>query len=190
MASVQTDHLASLLRYNNSAMANETELSERELEILRLVATGASNKEIAAKLFISPNTVKVHLSNIFSKINVVSRTEATLYAIHNGLVSGRETPPSPVEPVGSTEVVEPPIAPPVNHPPLPCLFTDHVGYGLPLGAGLSCYYSSPFCSGATCWLRPCNQPLPRPSNLAGKLPSQCPRHSAGPQRPFMKTRCM
>lgn len=67
-------------------MAEENGLSDRELEILKLVATGASNKEIANKLFISPNTVKVHLRNIFAKINVVSRTEATLYAIRNGLI--------------------------------------------------------------------------------------------------------
>jgi DNA-binding CsgD family transcriptional regulator/N-acetylneuraminic acid mutarotase len=66
-----------------------TELSERELEILRLVATGVSNKEIAQQLFISTNTVKVHLRNIFAKIGAASRTEAALYAVRMGIV---ETP--------------------------------------------------------------------------------------------------
>jgi DNA-binding CsgD family transcriptional regulator len=68
-------------------MSNDAPISDRELEILRLVATGASNQQIAQQLSISTNTVKVHLRNIFGKIGVVSRTEATLYAIRYGLVA-------------------------------------------------------------------------------------------------------
>lgn len=61
-------------------------LTEREVEVLRLVAAGASNREIASKLFISEKTVKNHLSNIFQKIGVTDRTQAALYAIKQRLV--------------------------------------------------------------------------------------------------------
>lgn len=68
-------------------MTENTPLTSRETEILALIAEGKTNKEIAADLFISVNTVKVHVSNVFQKIGVSSRTEATLYAIEQGLVS-------------------------------------------------------------------------------------------------------
>jgi|GEM_PF-136023 len=68
-------------------------LTERELEVVRLVATGASNKEIGAQLFVSPNTVRVHLRNIFTKLEAQSRTEVTMIAVRNGWVDvGRATP--------------------------------------------------------------------------------------------------
>ncbi|MCX7789252.1 MAG: LuxR C-terminal-related transcriptional regulator [Chloroflexaceae bacterium] len=83
-------------------MTNNVQISEREREILRLVAQGATNQQIADQLDISINTVKVHLRNIFGKIGVMSRTEATLYAIRNGIVSVAE----PVE-AGARETEAP-----------------------------------------------------------------------------------
>jgi DNA-binding CsgD family transcriptional regulator len=72
-------------------MPDINDLSERELEILRLVAGGASNKQIAHALTISTNTVKVHLRNIFNKIEVASRTEAAMFAVRSGLVQAGGT---------------------------------------------------------------------------------------------------
>jgi two-component system nitrate/nitrite response regulator NarL len=60
-------------------------LSNREKEIVNLVAQGYKNKEMAEKLFISEQTVKNHLHNIFEKLGVSDRLELALYAIHNGL---------------------------------------------------------------------------------------------------------
>jgi len=62
-------------------------LTERETDVLRLVAQGESNKQIARSLQITEKTVKVHVSNILSKLGVQSRTQATLYAIRVGLAS-------------------------------------------------------------------------------------------------------
>ncbi len=63
------------------------DLTERELEVLNLVAQGQSNQQIAVALVISVTTVKAHISNILSKMQVSSRTEAFAYALKNKLVS-------------------------------------------------------------------------------------------------------
>jgi DNA-binding NarL/FixJ family response regulator len=68
----------------------EEALTERELFVLRLVASGASNQEIAQKLSISVNTVKTHLKNILDKLQLENRTQAATYALKHGLVSPRE----------------------------------------------------------------------------------------------------
>jgi DNA-binding NarL/FixJ family response regulator len=62
-------------------------LTDREMEVVQLVAQGYQNKEIGKKLFISEQTVKNHLLNIFDKIGVSDRVELTLDAIHHGLIA-------------------------------------------------------------------------------------------------------
>ena len=64
----------------------EAKLSPREDEVLRLVAQGATNKEIAESLFISENTVKTHLRNIMEKLHLANRSQAAAYAVKRGLV--------------------------------------------------------------------------------------------------------
>lgn len=65
----------------------EEVLSDREIDVLRLVAKGASNTQIADELCISINTVKSHLKNILSKLHLNNRAQAAVYAVHSGLVS-------------------------------------------------------------------------------------------------------
>ena len=61
-------------------------LSQREMEVLQRMAAGKSNKEIGAELFISDGTVKTHVRSIFTKLDVVSRTEAIVTATRRGLI--------------------------------------------------------------------------------------------------------
>ncbi len=63
-----------------------SELSEREIEVLKLIANGKENAEIAAELHISPKTVKNHISNILMKLQIDNRIQAAVYAVRSGIV--------------------------------------------------------------------------------------------------------
>lgn len=82
VASRVLDKLAELSRKNPGA---ET-LSEREVEVLRLMAKGVSNSNIAEELSITQSTVKTHITNIFQKLNVTTRTEAVTTALKRGII--------------------------------------------------------------------------------------------------------
>jgi NarL family two-component system response regulator LiaR len=71
------------------------ELTERETEVLRLLARGKANKQIASTLFVSEKTVKAHVSSILKKLGVRSRTQAALHAVRAGLVSTEELSEEP-----------------------------------------------------------------------------------------------
>jgi DNA-binding NarL/FixJ family response regulator len=64
------------------------DLTDREREVLRLVAAGKANKDIAADLYISERTARTHVSSILSKLGLASRTQAALWAVREGLASG------------------------------------------------------------------------------------------------------
>ncbi len=68
------------------AQTIQTELSDRELEVLRLIAIGKDNAEIARELYISPKTVKNHISNILMKLQIENRIQAAVYAVRSGIV--------------------------------------------------------------------------------------------------------
>jgi DNA-binding NarL/FixJ family response regulator len=75
--SVPTDHSADAGRFG---------LTERELQVLRLIAGGKTNKAIARELSLSEKTVDRHVSNIFTKVNVASRASATAFAYQHQLI--------------------------------------------------------------------------------------------------------
>jgi NarL family two-component system response regulator LiaR len=62
-------------------------LTHREIEVLRLIAEGLENREIAERLVLSDATVRTHVSNILGKLHLASRTQAALYALREGLAS-------------------------------------------------------------------------------------------------------
>ncbi|MDQ2711708.1 MAG: response regulator transcription factor, partial [Acidobacteriota bacterium] len=70
---------------NGKTPRERAQLSQREREIIVLIAQGYKNKEIAEKMFITEQTVKNHLHNVFDKLGVSDRLELALYAIHNSL---------------------------------------------------------------------------------------------------------
>ncbi|MEH7123596.1 MULTISPECIES: response regulator transcription factor [unclassified Bacillus (in: firmicutes)] len=83
-----TTHLLSHLSgKSHSERRHVDELTKREIEVLREIAKGKSNKEIAADLFITEKTVKTHVSNLLSKLELADRTQAALYAVRNGIIN-------------------------------------------------------------------------------------------------------
>lgn len=84
-------NLMSLLNANLEEKSNVkkriSELTKREIDVLKMIASGAFNKEIASTLNISERTVKNHISNIFKKIQVSDRTQAAVFAIKNGIIT-------------------------------------------------------------------------------------------------------
>jgi DNA-binding NarL/FixJ family response regulator len=82
------ESLSQKYRGDRDSERDRKELSQREREVVGLVASGCRNKEIANKLFISEQTVKTHLSNIFQKLEISDRLELALYAMRNGMGEG------------------------------------------------------------------------------------------------------
>jgi DNA-binding NarL/FixJ family response regulator len=69
-----------------AATRANTGLSEREIEVLRLLAEGKGNAEIAQELFISPKTVKNHIASILMKLQIENRIQAAVYAVRTGII--------------------------------------------------------------------------------------------------------
>lgn len=77
--------LDEVARPSKAQPPTEEPLTEREVDVLRLVARGQSNREIAAELVISEATVRTHVSNVLAKLHLASRTQAALYALREGI---------------------------------------------------------------------------------------------------------
>jgi LuxR family transcriptional regulator of csgAB operon len=80
---IMADHIRKMNNPRHKSNNNDADLTHREIEIIAMIAAGSKNAVIADKLCISPHTVKTHLHNIFKKINVPNRLQASLWAAKN-----------------------------------------------------------------------------------------------------------
>ena len=81
------DDVDALLQRLDAATAADGELTPREREVAALLAEGLSNSQLARRLYISPRTAAVHVSNILTKLGMTSRTEVATWAVRNGLTA-------------------------------------------------------------------------------------------------------
>jgi len=86
IASKVLQRLRSQTSHVDAAETIRAELSDREIEVLKLIANGKDNAQIAGELFISPKTVKNHISNILMKLQIDNRIQAAVYAVKSGIV--------------------------------------------------------------------------------------------------------
>ena len=86
IASKVLQRLRSQSSNEDAAATIRAELSDREIEVLKLIANGKDNAQIARELFISPKTVKNHISNILMKLQIDNRIQAAVYAVRSGIV--------------------------------------------------------------------------------------------------------
>ena len=79
-------HVRATTAAPEAAAAIRAELSDREIQVLKLIASGKDNAMIAGELHISPKTVKNHISNILMKLQIENRIQAAVYAVRSGIV--------------------------------------------------------------------------------------------------------
>ncbi|MDQ0198047.1 DNA-binding NarL/FixJ family response regulator [Neobacillus ginsengisoli] len=81
-----TSHLLTHITAKNNEKKPLEDLTRREMEVLKEIASGKSNKEIASSLYITEKTVKTHVSSILAKLELADRTQAAIFAVRNGVL--------------------------------------------------------------------------------------------------------